>query len=560
MMVASVMSRLPFLCTLLLLLLLGSAALSASSPSNGAMVHSASTALPYSPLDGCSIHDDWNGTVEGRSDVSLFAILPAPYCQFVSFAHDIKYNDVIYALDVRTGKQVWQFACGNQTDGNRCDPWLDIHGAALRSTTTLGRLYLAISNRVTSGQCDTMYALDAGTGKVLYSDTVCNHNDTRGNPPPAVFIFPLDRLAGKDEYVLHMVSAGPTAGDEAIVHVLAGSDGRLVWSGNISSVAWNGALSSNGPLPLNNGLDGLFTLCDLTSLGCEVLNVYRVNDDGSVELVVADPDAFNGIDDEIRLYAQPALVYNGPDATLSAIDVLTGATVWNSSDPFLVGDNWGVNASFRHLTTDWNAPTSCPGLFLVVNSAYGKVNNSSVVITQLAQYNLSTGLQHSISPLFTLINLTESAYNPSTWDLVDDDVLAVRADSQWYMLDLPSLTVRAHGHYALADQGFVSKEWLVDADGSYIAVPYESSSVVQGYAPRQDSHAAETFLVSPPDAPTGSSGTELSTTTLVMLVFAALILLVSVIVGVTMLWSCRNDAAVKAANQERLLTVGAQLA
>ena len=543
-MAAFFVTRSARLCAIVCLLLLGCVASSAAETVNGAL-----TATLDSPLDGCTIHADWNATVERRSDRALFAVLSAPYCQWVSYAYDADSNVVIYALDVRTGKQAWQWTC-NQTY-EQCDFQLDDEGAVVRSATAPGRLYIAANTGIApSGLCDTLHALDAGTGKVLWSDTICNQYKG-GYYAPAVLTFPLAGLAGKDEYVVHILDPASTSG-RAVVHVLAGSDGRLAWSGNITSVQWNGRL------PLNHGVEGLFTLVDLTDSQYE--NVYRVNLNGSIELVSIHPTAFSNANYQaLRLAASPSVLYinRGPDASIEALDVLNNdAVVWNSSDPFLVGDNWGVNSSFRHLTTDWNAPASTTGLFLVINAATG----DDVVVTQLALYNLSTGLQYSISPLFTLTNLTHPNDNPTTWDLVDDDVLAVRADSQWYMLDLPSLKVRAHGHYALADQGFVSNEWLVDTDGSYIAVPYGSQSLVQGFAPRQDKHTANTFLVSPPDAPTGSSGRELSATTIVMLAMAALTLLVAVIVAASMLWSRKSAATAKAANQERLLTVGAQVA
>ena len=550
-MAASFVSRSARLCAIVLLLLLGCVASSAAETINVGALASAS----YSPLlDGCSIHADWNATVEYRSSRNLYAVLPAPYCQWVSSAYDDDNHYVIYALDARTGVEAWRWTC-NSTEA-RCDLALDDEGAVVRSTTTPGRLYIATTTGVTPqyGLCDTLHALDAATGKVLWSDTICNQ-DKGGFYSPAVLTFPLAGLGGKDEYVVHILD--PASSSKAVVHVLAGSDGRLAWSGNITAARWNGRL------PLNHGVEGLFTLVDLTSSGgVQYENVYRVNVNGSIELVAADSQPFSSANyNSLRLSSSPAVLYNrGTDAFLEAIDVVTGAQVWNSTDPFLVGDSWGVNDTFTHLSTDYNTLASSPQLFLVINTAAGSIDNSSVVISQLALYNLSTGLRYSISPLFTLTNLTHPTDNPTTWDLVDDDVLAVRADSQWYMLDLPSLTVRAHGHYALADQGFVSNEWLVDADGSYIAVPYGSQSLVQGFAPRQDKHAVDTFLVSPPDAPTGSSGVELSTTTMVILVMAALILLVAVIVAATMLWSRRSGAVAKAANQERLLAVGAQVA
>ena len=92
-------------------------------------------------------------------------------------------------------------------------------------------------------------------------------------------------------------------------------------------------------------------------------------------------------------------------------------------------------------------------------------------------FQLSTGKQLSRSPLLTCAN-TYTAANPTTWQF--DDVLLLRGDSVWYTLSLPQLMLVQQGQNASDDAAQRAHNWLVDADGSYVALDY---SDMHGYPP-----------------------------------------------------------------------------
>ena len=465
--------RLRVVAVLSLLLLLAVGATSVAGLPERFFPSSSLSSSVLSSLAGCTIPSDWNATVVGRSHLNLFAVLTAPYCQFISSALPSTDDYFIYSLDVRTGQEVWRWNCSAEL----CDEWLDAEGAVVPSPTSLGRLYLSVNtvNTTEGTACDVLHALDASTGLTQWSDALCGSRAAVANSIRAVLPFPLDSLPAGQEVVLHMMGDGGN-GSPSLLHALNASTGQLLWSAEVPSVRWSARE------PLNSGVDGLFTLLSQEGGGTEA--VYQIHPNGSVQLVAPSSIAFSPSKRPyLRLAAQPSLV---ADNGISAYDVVSGSVMWTSHEPFLVGLSWGDNATFAHFSTDYRTLSSQPELFLVVNTAVSR-RDPVVLMTQLAVYELRTGRNVSLSPLFVLTHLTHPQANPTTWDFLADDVLAVRADSQWLMLDLPQLTVRTRGHYASTDQGETSNEWLVNTDGSYIAVPYDNhQGLVQGFTPRQD--------------------------------------------------------------------------
>ena len=233
--------------------------------------------------------------------------------------------------------------------------------------------------------------------------------------------------------------------------------------------------------PVGSSEDGYFifnTITNTTELG--PLQLFQLTADNQINNISSSPTALIGA----LLYSQPALRYDDPQHPIQveAHEVESDKQVWTSDDDFLVGVEWGTNATFTHYSTAYQLVDSQPGLFFVLNTAYtDNVNSNKTVIAQAAIYQLSTGKQVSLSPLLSFEHLHHPDANPTTWQF--DDVLLLRGDAVWYTLQLPALQLVQQGAYATADASLQSNNWIVDPDGSYVALLYGTSDEVSGYPP-----------------------------------------------------------------------------
>ena len=264
---------------------------------------------------------------------------------------------------------------------------------------------------------------------------------------------------------------------------LDGSTGRLLSTLNLTNT------SSDTLEAVGDGSDGYFTLTTfVTPRSSHTLQLYRLLPDGTLHQTSANATALVNA----ALHSQPALRHEttGNCTQLVARDLASNDIEWSSGDAFLVGTDWGANATYIQLDTAYQRIDGMPGGFLVINTAYAAnlPGNTTTVVAQAAIFQLSTGKQITRSPLLTFPRLNHTVSNPSTWQF--DDVLLLRGDSVWYTLSLPQLMLVQQGHYATPDAWVASNNWLVDADGSYIALDYSSDDGLRGYPPYTSSSSA----------------------------------------------------------------------
>ena len=444
----------------------------------------------------CSIAADWNLTVTGRSALDFYAVLPEPYCLFISSRTLESTADpvwVYYAVDFVSGSLAWQWGCspppaGSGSDGHRSsrgsdcglDMSLQIRGGVVPSLSAAGRVYVSAwqQGNASSGYCDVMSALDAATGQTLYEDALCSPQLVTGSA--LVMPFQLSSLPAGEELLVHAVGLRGQAGLQIMLRVLNGSTGACVSTSSMEvSDIYPAYLQ-----PIDNGREGLFALLDRASHGTDV---YQLQPDGSVRLAASKVTALPvGVPSYLpSLASQPALNLDSlltPHQVI-ATDVLTNATRWSSADPFLVGAGWGSNGSFSHFSTAFVQLSVFPELFVVLNTAAGP--NVSI-LAAVALYTVGSGKQLALTPTFAFGNLTGLGSNPTMWELEGERALVLRADDLWYVLDIPSLVVRTAGRYASWDAAFHSNLWIVSVDGSYVGMPYGAQQdSVRGYRPRQ---------------------------------------------------------------------------
>jgi hypothetical protein len=227
--------------------------------------------------------------------------------------------------------------------------------------------------------------------------------------------------------------------------------------------------------PIGEGSEGYFTIDSLAGISPPPM-LYQLTADNNVKLISAKPLSLSAA----VMYSQPALNYDNPKkpTQLMAIDVVNDKQVWTSNDPFLVGADWGKNDTFSHYSTSYQLLESRPGQFIVLNAAY---DYNKTVVAQAGMYDLSNGKEVARSPVLTFDHLYHPEANPTTWQF--DDILLLRGDTVWYMLQLPSLEPTKRGQYATADASLLSNNWLVDPDGSYVALAYHDQAAISGYPP-----------------------------------------------------------------------------
>ena len=402
----------------------------------------------------------------GRSDRYVSAILPSPYCQLVSdlWVNATSYH---YALSVRDGSVAWQWPLaplGDVTQAVQLLPSASPHRVyALES-------YYVDELQLNGTACGVIAALHSGNGSAIWQHELCYPHVAGVNAAFTVVPSPHSSNAAGERIVLIIGNIDlPFDVTETymLVDVLQGNTGRHLSSANLSDVV---------------GLDiqsighsaGYFSIDNVNNRP----RLFQLTADGNVTSVSDQPVALVFP----ALLSQPALRYDNPNhpTQLEAHDVADDKQVWASGDDFLTGIDWGTNDTFTHYSTSYQLVDTQPSLFIVLNTAYNNGDNNKTVVAQAGVYHLSSGKQVSRSPLLSFEHLYHPDANPSTWQF--NDTLLLRGDTVWYVLRLPSLEVVNRGEYVTSDAAVNNNNWVVDPDGSYVALVYRSDEV-HGYPP-----------------------------------------------------------------------------
>ena len=439
-----IMLRLPRLLCVLVLLSLGWSAASA----------------------GCRISNRWSLDVEGRGTRDVYSILPAPYCLLLS---DLWQNGTgaFYALDVVAGRAAWQWP--NTTVNNTLSVMqqvVDLQPSTASSERVYGLVTFMTSEGGDGQACAAFAALRTRDGTILYNRTFCFPSYMA---TASVVVIP--PIKSRPERLV-LVVGGYTVDSYALVHVMNAASGRLLSTANVSAVLTYETQS------VHKGRQGYFTI---NTAPLQTPQLYLLGDDNHVHLVTNNPRALIGA----VLRSQPALQYDNPNqpSQLLASDVRTDKQVWSSKDPFLVGAQWGRNETFSHFSTTYQLLDSDPGRFLVLNCAY---DHNKTVVAAVGLHALSDGQEVARSAVFTFSHLYHAWANPTTWEF--DDILLLRGDTVWYTLQLPSLKLVQQGHYATEDASLQSNNWVVDADGSYVALMYGDNTRITATLPTSTTH------------------------------------------------------------------------
>ena len=417
----------------------------------------------------CHISTEWSTEVSGRSNTDVSAILPAPYCLLLS---DKWGNGTgsFYALNVRDGSVAWQWPESALGD--------NVQAVQLLPSVTFDRVYALVSwdrdvRFVNRSVCSLLAALYTGDGSVIWQHQLCYPIEAGVGAGFTVIPQPQQSNGVSGERIIHAI--GNTDSDTGAplymsVDVLDGWAGQRLSSANLSDVlAWT-------VQTLGNSVEGYFSV--ETALDSK-LQLFQLSADDSVQLVSTEPVALMNC----LLQSQPALRTDSNEypTQLMAIDVATNKLLWASDDGFLVGAKWTPSGStFTHFSTAYELVDAAADLFIVLNTAYNS-NGSVTVVAQAGAYQLADGKEVSRSPLLTYKHLSRPSANPTTWQF--GDILLLRGDTVWYTLQLPSLQLVGAGQYATPDASVQSNNWLVDPDGSYVAVLYGRTSEIRGYQP-----------------------------------------------------------------------------
>ena len=438
----------------------------------------------------CHIAKEWTVEVTGRSGRDVSVILPAPYCLLLS---DVWINGTgsHYALNVLNGSVAWQWP--QQSYGD------DLQAVQLLPSANPDRVYALVQyerwpQQKNDSICALLAALHSGNGTAIWQHELCFPHVYGVQPSFAVMQPPLSNQTRGERLVLAISTNDqyPVTND-GVAEVVDGNTGRLLTSTNVSDVL-SGTLA-----PVGQGTEGYFTMVSLND--SPTLILLRLMPDNSIN---QSSSVHSAMLTDAVLRSQPALRYensttNKSTVLLVARDVATNERAWSSSDAFLVGRNWGSNGTFAHFSTAYQLVDALPDLFMILNTAYDGEDGSNVtVVAQAGVYQLSTGKEVSRSPLLAFDDLNHAGANPNTWQF--DDILLLRADTVWYMLQLPLLRPVGSGHYVAPDAWLHNNNWLVDPDGSYVALVYQSEQV-HGYPPQlndnkvqPDSHSADEQL------------------------------------------------------------------
>ena len=96
------------------------------------------------------------------------------------------------------------------------------------------------------------------------------------------------------------------------------------------------------------------------------------------------------------------------------------------------------------------------------------------MVAQAGLYALATGAQVSLSPLLLFPQLATDSGDLSVWTWKFDGALTLRCGgASWYALSLPYLALLTQGIWPAAITS-VTEPWLVDSDGSSVALNYNN--------------------------------------------------------------------------------------
>ena len=418
----------------------------------------------------CPISEQWSTLVPNVTSSIVPAILPAPHCLLVSDAMGSPgspgspFYGYYYALDVRSGSLLWQ--------------WPTEH-APLTIAQQLGR----------SAHAERVYALlrafgypDPRNGTATATLAALHGNGT--------LLWQRDMNAGCQGYVVTsfaimqppvlypalgeriVLAAGcDSGGGEAVA--LDGSTGRLLSTFTVEQ-SWADSLTTVG-----DGREGYFTTQPLGSP--YDLRLYRLLPDGTVVNVTQDQSQLLAL---AQLFDQPAVRHENKSSSSGSVerlvvarDVASGKPWWSSNDSFLVGTDWGTQGTFEHTWTHFYPLDDMPDLFLVVNTAYDTAqdDHNNTIVAQAGVYRLSSGVQLSLSPVvvYTGEYLTWPWPQPRQYG----DVVVLDMVTGWYALQLPALALIGQAPWPLSPLEQWTANWLVDVDGSYIAIDYRGSNV-----------------------------------------------------------------------------------
>ena len=423
----------------------------------------------------CHIAQQWSLHIADRSVVDVSAILPAPYCLLLS---DYVQNsgDYYYALDVRNGSVAWQWPA---------EPYHDIQQVkGLQPSSHPERVYAAVSyvkneNTLNESMCLVVAALHSGNGSAIWQHELCFHTAI-GVVPTFIVMQPPPAHPTLGERLLLALSSNYLQIDhrDGVVEAIDGNTGAHLSSANLTNALdWS-------IQPVGHGEDGFFTFKDINDL--ETVQLLQLLSNNTINQTAN----FSTPLTNAVLNSQPALQWEMTttnERVLIARDVVSDKRVWSSNDSFLTGEEWGTNGTFTHDFTAYILVDSMPHVFLALNAAHNDNPNRNAVdgfnrtvVAQIGCYELASGKQVSRSPLLTFEHLGHVVSNPTTWQF--DNILLLRGDTVWYTLELPSLKAAKSGHYVTDDAWQGSNNWLVDTDGSYVALVYQSDEIV-GYPP-----------------------------------------------------------------------------
>ena len=402
----------------------------------------------------------------GRSDRYVDAILPAPYCLLLSIAW-VDGMSFHYALNVTDGSVAWQWPLAPLGDMTQA--------VQLLPSADPDRVYALASFNLYSGQtneytCGVLAALHSGNGTAIWQIQLCFHPSAGVEPAFTILQPPPSNSTQGERLLLALSSIIAPYTDDGVITLLDGHTGNPLWSTSLSNAS-SGTLDAVG-----DGSSGYFTL--LTTLWPTRQQLYRLVPDRTIS---APRDTLALTD--VVLRSQPALRYENSSTNstlLVARDVASDKQVWASTDTFLIGADWTpADDTFTHFSTAYELVDTAPELFIVINTAYYDNSVNITVVAQAGVYQLADGKEVSRSPLLMYKGLDKWWDNPTTWQF--GDTLLLRGDTVWYTLQLPSLQLVGAGQYATPDASVRSNNWLVDPDGSYVALLYHDNAAVAGY-------------------------------------------------------------------------------
>ena len=440
--------------------------------------------LRYTSAAGCHVDTAWLSKLAGRSNRDVRAILPAPYCLLLSDAAVQPGSGYFYALDVRNGSVAWRWPAVQLGSGQ--------YALQLLPSARPDRLYAMAWYRAeqqAAAANNTLHtvvaALHSGNGTAMWQYKVSMPYPTNDLPSFAILQPAVLEPALGERLVLAVRDSSAPMASAGRVVALEGSTGRLLSTVNLTSVAVS-TIEAVG-----EGRQGYFTVAPFDGAQ-PLLQLLQLLPDGLIDQIEPEAEVFVA---EV-LHSQPVLRYQSNSTgarMLVARDAASNELMWANSDAFLTDTTWGSNATYEHHSAAYQLLDDMPDVFLVLNTAYNTqldAHNTTLVM-QAAAYQLSTGKQLSHSPVLSLSNLAHLDANPTTWQF--DDVLLLRGDTAWYTLSLPQLTLVQRGEYATSDAWVASNNWLVDADGSYVALSYRNDSM-QGYPPQPTSNLTQARL------------------------------------------------------------------